>query len=96
MKTTPRFVLTLYVSICDEATGKQIQNLRAALAEHFKNETWTLNLVEVIDTPEKAVANDIFTTPTLVREMPKPVVKVLDGLTKIPQMLSVITQLAPQ
>ena len=96
MKTTPKFVLTLYVSTCDEATEKQIQNLRAALAECFKDDTWVLNLVEVMDMPEKAVANDIFTTPTLVREKPKPVIKILDGLTKIPQMLSVITQISPQ
>ncbi len=87
----PQFIFTLYVATLDEVTELQILKLRAALAECFRNDSWVLELVEVVDMPEKAVANDIFATPTLVRERPKPVVKVLDGLTNIPETLQAIS-----
>ncbi len=88
----PRFLFTLYIATLDEATELQIRKLRAALAECFSGEIWVLELVEVVDMPEKAVVNDIFATPTLVREQPLPVVKVLDGLTNIPEALQVISR----
>jgi hypothetical protein len=96
MNPTPKFVLTLYVAVLDEATEQQIRQLREALAECFEGVSWVLNLVEVMEMPEKAIANDIFATPTLVRESPKPVIKVLSGLNAIPRMLSVISQVDPQ
>ncbi|CAG1022258.1 Circadian clock protein KaiB [Methylococcales bacterium] len=95
MTASPKFVLTLYVASIDETTRQQIENLRAALSDCFNGDSWVLNLVEVMDKPEQAVNNDIFATPTLVRESPKPVVKVLNGLNMIPQMLSVITRINP-
>jgi circadian clock protein KaiB len=92
MNRKPKFVLTLYVSTCNEATEKKVRELREALTECLKDEIWVLNLVEVATEPEKAVANDIFATPTLVRETPEPVIKILNGLARIPQVLSAITE----
>ncbi len=96
MNHTQKFVFTLYVAIIDEASEKQIRNLRNALAECFKGISWVLNLVEVMDMPEKAIANDIFVTPTLVREVPEPEIKLLGGLDNIPQMLNAIRQTGSQ
>jgi len=95
MSPTPKYVLTLYVAIIDETTEQQISQLRDALAECFGSISWVLNLVEVMEMPEKAIVNDIFATPTLVRESPKPEIKVLSGLNAIPQMLNVISQVGP-
>ncbi|MDD2759799.1 MAG: circadian clock KaiB family protein [Methylomonas sp.] len=91
--SSPQFLFTLYVASIDAQTELQICKLRFALAEKFKDVSWELELVEVLDAPEKAVANDIFATPTLVREKPKPVVKVLDGLTNIPETLLAVARL---
>jgi hypothetical protein len=41
--------------------------------------------------PEKAVANDVFVTPTLVREVPEPVIKVLGTLAKTKEIITAIT-----
>lgn len=96
MTTLPKFVLTLYFATHTEETDQHIQELQAGLRALFPEGNWILNMVDVLSTPEKAIANDIFATPTLVRELPEPVIKVLDGLTKIPQVLTIITRITHQ
>jgi hypothetical protein len=87
-----KFVLTLYVATNDEITQERVRNLSNALGAIFKDDAWKLNVVEVLDAPEQAIANDIFTTPTLVRENPPPTIKVLDSLENIPNVVNVITK----
>ena len=90
MTSAPDLVFELYVAVVNDANRRQILELRAALAEHFDNQTWQLEVFEVIDSPELALANDIFATPTLVRTKPEPVVKVLNALAMIPEALQII------
>lgn len=90
MSSAPGLVFELYVAVVNDANRLQIVELRAALAEHFQNENWRLEVFEVIDSPEVALANDIFATPTLVRTKPEPVVKVLNALAMIPDALRII------
>lgn len=90
MTSVPDLVFELYVAAVNDANRRQILELRAALAEHFENQNWRLEVIEVIDSPEIALANDIFATPTLVRTKPEPVVKVLNALAMIPEALQII------
>lgn len=90
MTLAPDFVFELYVAVVNDANRRQIQTLRAALAAHFENENWQLEVFEVIDSPEIALANDIFATPTLVRTKPEPVVKVLNALAMVPEALQIV------
>jgi CheY-like chemotaxis protein len=88
-----KFVLTLYISSHESATDILINNLREALRESLPAESWLLNVVDVLTMPEKAIANDIFTTPTLVRELPEPIVKLLGNVATLPTMMAVVTRL---
>jgi len=48
-------------------------------------------LSEVLGMPEKALENDVFATPMLVREIPEPVLKLLGNLSKMHSVLAAIT-----
>ena len=41
--------------------------------------------------PEKALANNVFATPMLVREIPIPVLHVLGDLSRMPSIIAAIT-----
>lgn len=41
--------------------------------------------------PEKALANDVFATTMLVRELPEPVLRVLHDLSRMPSIIAAIT-----
>ncbi|KAF0167161.1 MAG: response regulator receiver [Rhodocyclaceae bacterium] len=86
-----KFVLTLYLVNHEAATDRIISDLCAAVRETFPVGGWVLNVVDVLSMPEKAWANDIFTTPTLVRELPGPMVKLLGNLALIPKVMAIVT-----
>ncbi|POZ50578.1 response regulator [Methylovulum psychrotolerans] len=90
---TVKFVLTLYLANHESVTDKLITNMRSALRETLPEGCWVLNVVDVLAMPEKALANDVFTTPTLVRELPEPVVKLLGNIAAMPQVMAIVTRL---
>jgi CheY-like chemotaxis protein len=86
-----KIALTLYVVSINPAVKKTIENLSKVLAEVYQPGYWTLNLVEVLDMPEKALDKDVFATPMLVREVPEPVLKLLGDLSKMHSVMAAIT-----
>lgn len=88
-----KFVLTLYIANHESVTDMLITDLRQALRETLPEGCWFLNVVDVLAMPEKALANDVFTTPTLVRELPEPVVKLLGNIAAMPRVMAIVTRL---
>lgn len=88
-----KFVLTLYIANHESVTDALILNLRAALRDSLQDGCWMLNVVDVLMMPEKALANDVFTTPTLVRELPEPVVKLLGNIAAMPKVMAIVTRI---
>jgi CheY-like chemotaxis protein len=88
-----KFVLTLYIANHESVTDVLILDLRAALRNSLQDGCWMLNIVDVLMMPEKALANDVFTTPTLVRELPEPVVKLLGNIAAMPKVMAIVTRL---
>jgi hypothetical protein len=68
-----------------------VEQLSAVLAAAYQPGFWSLNVVEVLGMPEKALENDVFATPMLVREIPEPVLKLLGNLSKMHSVLAAIT-----
>ena len=87
-----KLILSLYVVSENEKTIGIIDNLRAVLEKNFKEE-WQLNVVDVLATPEKAVENNIFATPTLMRDFPAPVIKALGDIANEKRILGVLTKI---
>ncbi len=86
-----KITLTLYVVSIDPGVKATIQKLSKALAEIYQPGYWTLNLVEVLGMPEKALEKDVFATPMLVREVPEPILKLLGDLSKMHSLIAAIT-----
>lgn len=96
LSTTPKrvqqkLVLTLYIVSLNAEFKNFIQQLGDALSISYSPDDWKLDVVEVLYMPEKALANDVFATPMLVRELPIPVLHVLGDLSKMPSIIAAIT-----
>ncbi|MDO9213675.1 MAG: response regulator [Methylococcales bacterium] len=86
-----KLILTLYVVSLNEEFKQFIDRLSAVLKVTYQPEEWKLEVIEVLYVPEKALANDVFATPMLVRELPEPVLRVLGDLSKMPSIIAAIT-----
>lgn len=78
--------LTLYVTIADEHAHELAEQLRVALDEEHDSEV-VLEVVDVLAMPDKAIANDVFVTPTLVRDLPTPALRILGDLAQTHSVL---------
>ena len=83
--------LTLYIVSMNDEFKTFIESLKAALSISYQPDKWHLNVVEVLNMPEKALENDVFATPMLVRELPAPVLHVLANLSKMSSIIAAIT-----
>lgn len=90
-KKRHKLLLTLYIVSLNKEFEQFIERLNAVLATTYQSTDWKLEVVEVLYMPEKALANDVFATPMLVRELPEPVLHVLGDLSKMPSVIAAIT-----
>ena len=87
--TKPNYRFTAYISE-DAAASEFISELRSALHKHLDDDQWELEVVNVLEVPEKALQKDIFATPTLTRDLPGPLTKILINARKINEVLIAI------
>jgi circadian clock protein KaiB len=59
-----------------------MQAVRAALDDH------ELEIVDVLERPERALADDVLVTPTLLKLAPRPSCRIVGNLSNIHQVLS--------
>ncbi len=90
-KDSHKIMLTLYVVSIIPEVQQFINQLSGVLAATYQPGFWSLNVVEVLGMPEKALEKDVFATPMLVREIPEPVLKLLGDLSKMHSVLAAIT-----
>lgn len=87
--------LTLCIAGEDEETLKLRRDLIATLTANLAPGSWKLDVIDVIQMPEKALQNDVFVTPTLLRELPAPVLKLIGDIANTPRLLALIEQGGP-
>lgn len=86
-----RISLTLYVVTLSLPVQQFVTQLSQILASTYQPGFWTLEVVEVLGMPEKALEKNVFATPMLVREIPEPVLRMLGDLNKMPSVMAAIT-----
>ncbi len=86
-----KLLLTLYIVSLNAEFRMLVEQLSTVLAATYKPGYWQLDVVEVLDMPEKALSHNIFATPMLVRDLPAPVLKLLGNLSKMPDVIAAIT-----
>ncbi len=70
---------TLYVVKSSHRTGAVVEKLKKILEAEFGN-AYTLKVYDVFEDSERAANDDIVATPTLIKEIPQPIRKVLGDL----------------
>lgn len=90
-KSNKKIVLTLYVVAITPEVKQFITQASSVLAASYQPGCWSLEVVEVLSMPEKALSKNVFATPMLVREIPEPIYKLLGELSKMHSMLATIT-----
>jgi hypothetical protein len=90
-KGESRINLSLYVMSTNHEVEQCIEELSSLLMAKYLPGFWTLNVVEVLSMPEKALERDVFATPMLVRDVPEPVLKLLGNLSRMPSILVSMT-----
>ena len=79
-------VLKLYVTGHDPATDRAAAVLRSH-CEAIVPTTVDMEVIDILESPEIAEANRILATPTLVKEVPEPVRKVIGDISDVGRVL---------
>lgn len=83
---TPGIQLRLYVAGHAPNSVLAIANCRAICEEHFAS-GHDLEIVDLLEHPERALADGIIVTPTLLKLLPLPAQRVIGNLTDTNQVL---------
>lgn len=87
----PNLALMLFVAGRDTATERLLSALKSALEAVYPGGVgYRLDVVDVLTMPEKALENDVFATPMLLRNLPLPVLKVLGDVAQTSKIMALV------
>jgi len=75
-----KYTLKLYVNGSSPRAATAIANLRRICEEELKGE-YNLDIIDVIDQPEAAELDRVLATPTLIKQLPPPLRRVIGDLS---------------
>jgi len=79
-------VLKLYVTGHDPATDRAADVLRSH-CEAIVPTTVDMEVIDILESPEIAEANRILATPTLIKEVPPPIRKVIGDISDVDRVV---------
>ena len=79
----------LYVAGNAPNSARARSNLEKLIAEHFDGGC-EVEIVDILEAPERALAEGVLVSPMLVRTLPKPVVRVVGDLSRAERVLAVL------
>lgn len=82
--------LTLYVVGGLPGSVDLAAAVRSTLLATLPEGSWRLEVVDVLESPERALEAEVFATPTLVRNRPGPVAKLLGDLSRPGDILALL------
>jgi len=74
------YVLKLYVGGSSTRSARAISNVRLICEEHL-NGRYDLEIIDVYQQPEMAHENQLLAAPTLIREQPQPIRKLVGDMS---------------
>jgi len=84
--SAPHYRLRLFVSGGTPKSARAIQNIRA-LCEQNLHGRYDLEVIDIYQHPEQVKPEQIIVTPTLVKQLPLPVRKIIGDLSDIDRVL---------
>lgn len=88
-KKQEKYVLRLYVAGMTARSMNAVAALKT-LCEQLLAGRYELEIINLLEHPELAEAKEILATPTLVKELPLPVRRLVGDLTKPDQVILVL------
>ena len=82
-----KYILKLYITGNTGNSQRAINNLNKIIEPELKG-FYTLEIIDVLNDPEKATEDNILATPTLIKVSPKPVRKIIGDLSDKVAVLS--------
>lgn len=76
----PKYLLKLYVTGTSSRAEQAIENLRRICAEDLAGE-YVLEIIDVAQHPEAAERDKVLATPTLIKQLPPPLRRVIGDLS---------------
>ena len=78
--------LRLYVAGMTPAAHKAFDSIKAICEEHLANR-YSIEVIDLLEHPQLAEGEQIFAIPTLVRQLPPPVRKIIGDLSATEKVL---------
>lgn len=75
-----KYLLKLYVTGTSSRTEQAIENLKRICAEDLAGE-YVLEIIDVTEHPEAAERDKVLATPTLIKQLPPPLRRVIGDLS---------------
>jgi circadian clock protein KaiB len=84
--SSPRWELKLYVAGQTVKSLRAFANLKRICEEHLAGE-YQIEVVDLLKHPQLAAGEQIFALPTLVRQLPEPVRRIIGDLSNTERVL---------
>jgi circadian clock protein KaiB len=89
MSRPVNFKFQLYIAGDTPNSALAVANLNALCRTHLAHHH-QIEIIDVFRDPQRALADGIFMTPTLVRRLPAPVKKIVGTLSQLPRVLQIL------
>lgn len=83
------YVLRLFVTGTTTRSQRAIDNLKCICTEVLQGK-YELEIVDVLQSPEKAEVEKILATPTLIRSLPPPIRRIVGDLSETEKVLTAL------
>lgn len=90
-----RYVLRLYVTGTTPRSTRAVQNIRSLCDRHLEGR-YDLEIIDIYQQPRLASGDQIIAAPTLIKELPQPIRKVIGDLSNEQQVLIGLDLVAAQ
>lgn len=85
-QSLPTFILKLYVTGASSRAEKAIANLQRICQDELRGE-YKLEIIDVLEQPQRAEDDKILATPTLIKQLPPPLRRVIGDLSDTEKVL---------
>jgi circadian clock protein KaiB len=83
------YVFRLYVAGEAPNSRLALRNLKVLCQDHYRDD-FHIDVVDVLLSPERAWTEGVIVTPTVVRIIPEPGIRIIGNLSNTDQVLSVL------
>jgi len=85
-RKTQKYALRLFVREATPKSTRAIQNLRK-LCERYLKDRYELEVIDIVKHPEKARSEQVIAVPTLIKQLPPPLRKLVGDLSDSERVL---------